>query len=61
MPLRSVSDAGNAHAFEFNAPQWAELKKSYRSMGLRAHSCGVDAIPKTSTLGNHFFAHVCGA
>jgi hypothetical protein len=57
MPLRAVSDTGNVHAFEFDAPQWAELKKSYRSMGLRVPCCGVAAVPKTSTLGNHFFAH----
>lgn len=57
MPLRTVSDARNIHAFEFDASQWAELKKSYRSMSLRIPCCGVDAIPKTSRLGNHFFAH----
>lgn len=57
MPLRAVRDTGNVHAFDFDAPQWAEFKKSYRSMGLRVPCCGVDAIPKTSSLGNHFFAH----
>lgn len=57
MPLRAVNDAGNIHAFEFDAPGWAELKESYRSMGLRMPCCAVSAVPKTSPLGTYFFAH----
>lgn len=57
MRLRAVRDTGNVHAFEFDAQQWAALKQNHRSMGLRVPCCGGDAVPKTSTLGNHFFAH----
>lgn len=57
MPLRAVSNTGNVHAFEFDAKGWAELKQGYRSMGLYIPCCGAPAIPKTSTLGNFFFAH----
>ena len=57
MPLRVVSDTGNVHAFEFDAPRWTELKQSYRSMGLRMPCCGSSVVPKTSALGNYFFAH----
>ncbi len=57
MPLRAVSDAGNVHAFEFDAARWAALKQGYRVMGLRIPCCGSAAIPKTSMIGNFFFAH----
>lgn len=57
MPLRAVSDTGNVHAFEFDAPQWAALKEKYRLVGLRVPCCGVAAVPKTSALGTQFFAH----
>lgn len=57
MPLRAVGDTGDVHAFEFDAPRWAALKRDYRSMGLRVPCCDSPAIPKTSSLGNFFFAH----
>lgn len=57
MPLRAVSDSGNAHSFEYDAQRWAELKGDYKRLNLRIPCCGVAAIPKTSTLGNFFFAH----
>lgn len=40
-----------------DAEQWAELKRTYRGLNLHMPCCGVGAIPKTSTLGNYFFAH----
>ena len=57
MPLRAVIDTGHIHAFDFDASRWAELKKTYRSVGLRIPCCGSSAVPKTSFLGNNFFAH----
>lgn len=57
MPLRAVGDAGNVQAFEFDASRWAVLKQGYRAMGLRIPCCDSPAIPKTSKLGNFFFAH----
>jgi hypothetical protein len=57
MPLRAVSDSGNVHSFEYDAQRWAELKGDYRRLNLRVPCCGVAAIPKTSALGNFFFAH----
>jgi competence CoiA-like predicted nuclease len=57
MPLRAVTDAGNVHAFEFNASEWHKLKATYREMALRMPCCGVAAVPKSSPLGTHFFAH----
>lgn len=58
MPLRAASNSGDLHAFNFGASEWAELKKSYGSIGLRMPCCNSPAIPKTSSLGNYFFAHV---
>lgn len=57
MSLRVVHEHENIHAFELNAAQWADLKQSYKSMGLRMPCCDSAAIPKTSPLGNFFFAH----
>jgi len=57
MPLRAVSDSGSVHAFKFDVARWAELKQDYRARGLRTPCCGSAAIPKTSVLGNFFFAH----
>lgn len=57
MPLRATSDTGDQQAFEFNDLQWAELKSNYKALNLRMPCCKVPAIPKTSTLGNFFFAH----
>lgn len=57
MPIRAASDQGDIHAFALSAEQWAELKDTYRSLGLHMPCCGVAAVPKTSTRGNNFFAH----
>ncbi|MGJ7512672.1 competence protein CoiA [Variovorax sp. GT1P44] len=57
MPLRATSGEANLHAFDYDEDQWAALKSSYRALSLAMPCCGRGAIPKTSTLGNHFFAH----
>ena len=57
MPLRAVSGTENVHAFNFDELQWAHIKKNYRSLDLRIPCCSSAAIPKTSVLGNKFFAH----
>lgn len=57
MPLRAISDSGDIHAYQLSDLDWAGLKSSYRSMGIRMPCCGSAAIPKTSSLGNNFFAH----
>lgn len=57
MPLRAVTDSGNVHAFELDEQAWGSLKQNYRQRGLRMPCCGVAAVPKTSSLGTHFFAH----
>jgi hypothetical protein len=58
MPLRATGDAGDHHAFALDADQWAALKGNYKSLNLRMPCCQVPAVPKTSTLGNFFFAHM---
>ena len=57
MPLRAKSDTGDLQAFELDAAQWAELKGNYKALNLRMPCCQVPAVPKTSALGNFFFAH----
>lgn len=57
MPLRAVSDTGSIQAFEYDESRWADLKGSYRALGLRMPCCESAAVPKTSPLGNFFFAH----
>lgn len=57
MPIRAASDQGDVHAFALDAEQWAEVKRTYRGLNLHMPCCGVEAIPKTSTRGNYFFAH----
>lgn len=57
MPIRAASDQGDIHAFALGAEQWADLKRTYRSLNLHMPCCGVEAIPKNSTRGNFFFAH----
>jgi hypothetical protein len=57
MPLRATGDAGDIHAFALQTDQWAALKGNYKALNLRMPCCQVAAVPKTSTLGNFFFAH----
>jgi hypothetical protein len=57
MPLRATGDSGDLQAFEFDAARWAELKDTYKRLNLRMPCCQASAVPKTSTLGNFFFAH----
>jgi Competence protein CoiA-like family len=57
VPLRAISADKDIHTFEFDETSWASLKSSYRSASLKMPCCGSPAIPKTSLLGNFFFAH----
>lgn len=57
MPLRAIGDTGDLQAFELSAEQWQELKGTYKALALRMPCCNVPAVPKTSPLGNFFFAH----
>lgn len=50
-------------SFDYSREEWNQLKKDYKTMGLRMNCCGAPAIPKTSRLGVQFFAHktdACG-
>lgn len=57
MPLRATSDEGDLQSFTFDSSQWTELKGAYARLNLRMPCCQVAAVPKTSALGNFFFAH----
>lgn len=57
MPLRAFAETGPLNAFEYDTERWAELKGSYKRLGLHMPCCQMPAIPKTSTRGNFFFAH----
>lgn len=57
MPLRAVSDTGSIQAFEYDDARWVDLKGHYRALSLRMPCCDSAAVPKTSPLGNFFFAH----
>jgi hypothetical protein len=57
MPLRATDGETNVHAFDYDEDQWAALKSSYREFSLAMPCCGSRAIPKTSAMGSHFFAH----
>ena len=57
MPLRAVNKAREFLAFEFEEDEWEELKATYRQHKLLMPCCAASAIPKTSKLGNFYFAH----
>lgn len=57
MPLRARKDDEDILSFLLTEEEWATLKKSYRKWNLRLPCCNSKAIPKTSKLGNYFFAH----
>lgn len=57
MPLRALLDNKNTHAFTYSKEDWNKLKKRYREHSLIMPCCKTQAIPKTSNLQNHFFAH----
>ena len=57
MPLRAVLENSDIFAFEQSVESWEALKNSPRSKDLKMPCCGKRAIPKTSSLGNFFFAH----
>ena len=57
MPLRAKQNGTNIFAFEQDELSWQALKTSYKSNSLLMPCCESPAIPKTSRLGNFFFAH----
>jgi hypothetical protein len=57
LPLRAISNSKNLNAFEYEESSWQTLKTTYKSLNLRLPCCNAPAIPKTSKLGNFFFAH----
>jgi|GEM_PF-1898496 len=57
MPLRALRGDENVCAFEYDPAGWLLLKGNYRASSLRMPCCGTSAVPKTSKLGNYFFAH----
>jgi len=57
LPLRALSFSENINAFELNDSDWDILKKTYKNLELKLPCCHAEAIPKTSKLGNFFFAH----
>lgn len=57
MPLRALSNSGNLKAFEYEESSWQTLKATYQNLSLHLPCCNASAVPKTSKLGNFFFAH----
>lgn len=57
MPLRALNNLESFNAFEYDESSWQTLKTTYKNLNLRLPCCNVPAIPKTSKLGNFFFAH----
>lgn len=57
MPLSARLDNRTIYSFEFNAQQWGKLKASRGRLNLTMPCCGHGGTPKTSILGNYFFAH----
>lgn len=57
MPVRAIYGDENIFAFNFNAKSWDDLKATYKSKQLVMPCCKNQGIPKTSKLGNYFFAH----
>lgn len=57
MPIRALQNGTNIFAFDQDELSWKALKTSYKSSSLIMPCCESAAIPKTSRLGNFFFAH----
>lgn len=57
MPLRARLNGEDIQAFAVSRDGWEALKGSYRDQQLIMPCCEHRAIPKTSKLGSHFFAH----
>jgi len=57
MPLRAILDNQEVQSFNQTNEEWQNLKNSYRNHELTMHCCDRKAIPKTSKLGTHYFAH----
>jgi len=57
LPLRAKHGHEDISSFDYDKTSWEEVKSSYRKMGLTMPCCSAKAIPKTSKLGNYYFAH----
>jgi competence CoiA-like predicted nuclease len=57
VPLRAIHGDTEILAFDYDETGWTKLKAAYRDMAVRMPCCGQAAVPKTSKLGNFFFAH----
>lgn len=58
MPQRAVlNERTNVLAYSVDEESWSDLTAAYKAERLRLPCCGNSAIPKTSSLGTHFFAH----
>ena len=57
MPLRALQGETNVLAYEKSDAEWEEIRQTYREKDLRMPCCSSIAVPKTSSLGNHFFSH----
>jgi hypothetical protein len=56
VPLRALQGEIDVLAYGKSAVEWEEIKQTYREKDLRMPCCSSIAVPKTSRLGNHFFA-----
>lgn len=59
MPLVATVGSERVESWKLSASEWLGLKATYRKVGL-VMSCGQPGLPKTSQLGNQFFAHKNG-
>jgi len=59
MPLVATVGSERVESWRLSPSEWLGLKASYREVGL-VMSCGQPGLPKTSQLGNQFFAHKNG-
>jgi hypothetical protein len=57
VPLRAQIDGNDINAFDYDSAAWTVLKATYKTSNLQMPCCQNSAIPKTSKLGNLFFAH----
>jgi competence CoiA-like predicted nuclease len=57
LPIRAIIDGSDVHAYEYSDEAWSEFKTLYKTLSPLMPCCETPAIPKTSKLGNFFFAH----
>ncbi|WP_250482842.1 competence protein CoiA [Caballeronia sp. GaOx3] len=61
MPLRAIHGDAEILAFDYDEIGWTSLKADYKGLAVHMPCCGRTAVPKTSKLGNFFFAHAVRA